>query len=71
MITIGVTAPYQRNGTTSTLGIEYGVGSLLTQMTDSFVIPGAPYTGGSGTESARATFSDVTSTFAPTGNTVR
>jgi hypothetical protein len=70
-IDVDVSAPYTVNGTASTFWVEYGVGSLLTQMTDSFVIPGATYTGGGGTESATATFSDVTSTFAPTGNTVR
>jgi hypothetical protein len=70
-ISVGVTAPYQNNGNASTFQIEYNVGSLQTQMNDYFTIPGATYTGGSGSESATGTFTNITSTFAPTGSTVR
>jgi hypothetical protein len=70
-ISIGVAAQYTRNGSSATFGIEYNVGSLQTQMNDFFLIPGHTYTGGSGSESATGTFTNVTSTFAPTGSTVR
>lgn len=70
-ISVTVTAPYVRNGSSATLSIEYGVGTLTTQMTDSFVIPGAGYSGGSGTDRTISTFSNFTATFAPTASTPR
>lgn len=70
-ISINATAPYVRNGNAATFSVEYGVGTLLTQMSDAFIIPGATYTGGNSSESATGTFSNITSTFAPTSSTVR
>jgi hypothetical protein len=70
-ISVTVTAPYVRNGSSANLSIEYGVGTLTTQMTDAFVIPGASYSGGSGSDRASSTFSNFTATFAPTANTPR
>lgn len=70
-ITVDVSAPYTRNSSTAQLTIQFNVGTLRTQMTNAFVIPGATYTGGSGGESATGTFSDFTATFAPTSSTPR
>lgn len=71
MISVSVKATYQKNGVSTTFSIDHGVGTLITQMNDNFVIPGDTYIGSGGGESAIGVFSNVTSTFKPTGATVR
>ncbi len=70
-IDVAVQGSYQSNGTTLSFSIELGVGTLLTQMNNSFVIPGATYNQTSGNDQATSGFSGFNPTFAPTNQTVR
>lgn len=70
-IMVDVSAPYTRNNSTAQLTIQYNVGTLRTQMTSAFVIPGASYPGGSGTESATGSFTNFSPIFPPTSSTPR